>query len=128
MSSMRRTGWLPGSGSFLSVLLIGVLLLCHGVFGALHLVHPCDPAEAPGTHHSAAQHSGDGPTDGLIGCSGYFTVVLTLFGAALLGLLLGGIRKTAEVRALRPYRPRYSPVLIFLPRGPSPPLLQVFRL
>ena len=27
----------------LSVLLIGTLLLCHGVFGALHLV--CDPLE-----------------------------------------------------------------------------------
>lgn len=126
---------MPGSDSFLSVLLIGALLLCHGAFGALHLIHPCDPAEVPGTHHSVAQHSGDagghpgdGPTDGLAGCSGYFAVGLTLFGATLLGLLLGRIRKTAEVRALRPCRPRYSPVLIFFPRGPSPPILQVFRL
>lgn len=117
------------------MLLIGALLLCHGAFGTLHLVHPCHPAETAGTHHPAAQqsgdaggHSGGAPTDGLVGCSGYFTVVLTLFGAALLGLLLGGIRKTVKVRALRPYRPRYSPVSTFFPRGPSPPLLQVFRL
>lgn len=126
---------MPGSKSFLLVLLIGALLLYHGAFGALHLVHQCDPAEVPGTHHSAAQHSGDagghsegGLTDGLEGCSGYFAVVLTLFGAALLGLLLGGVRKTAVVHALRPCRPRYSPVLIFFPRGLSPPILQVFRL
>jgi hypothetical protein len=44
----------------LSVLLIGTLLLCHGVFVALHLV--CDPLEwcAGGAQHSAEHQTAAG--------------------------------------------------------------------
>jgi hypothetical protein len=65
----------------LSVLLIGTILLCHGVFGALHLV--CDPLEwCIGSAQHSAQHqtsAGEGeahehPT-GHGGSTAYFAVV-----------------------------------------------------
>jgi hypothetical protein len=65
----------------LSVLLIGTILLCHGVFGALHLV--CDPLEwCIGSDQHSAEHqtsAGEGdahehPT-GHGGSTAYFAVV-----------------------------------------------------
>src|SRR5215216_7222173 len=47
----------------LSVLLIGTVLLCHGFFGALHLV--CDPLEwcIGGVQHSAEHQTSTGAGD-----------------------------------------------------------------
>jgi hypothetical protein len=118
----------------LSVPLIGTLLLCHGVFGALHLV--CYPPQCAGNaehaaeHQAAAgagsdthEHSADHGTS-----TGYFAVLFV----ALLGLLLGSLPKgtplritldarwTADFRRVSAvYRP---------PPTPTPLTLQVFRL
>ena len=132
----------PGSGGFLAVLLIGALLLCHGILGFAHQAscHAGCKATEPlpsspsfyGEHGSGAAggHAGDGPAGtqtGGHGTGGYFAVVLVLFGAASLGLLLGA-RKQSETAVLRPYRPRSLPAFACLPRGPTLPLLQMFRL
>jgi hypothetical protein len=89
-------------GRQLSVLLIGTLLLCHGVFGALHLVcYPpqcADDAEHPAEHQAGAmggahEHSADhGTTHGT--SAGYFAVLVS----SLVWLLLGLISKGTPVR------------------------------
>src|SRR3712207_8898789 len=83
----------------LSLLLIGTLLFCHGVFGALHLL--CYPPQCAGDaehaveHHAAAgavgdahEHSADHGTS-----SGYFAVLV-----GFLGLLLGLLANSAPLR------------------------------
>jgi hypothetical protein len=117
----------------LSVLLAGTLLLCHGVFGALHLI--CGPPVCAGAAENAAEHypaagaeagahehpAGHGTS------SEYFAVA-----ASLLGLLLGLLRKGATARGR--IGMGWSPVLrraplVFRPaRAPTSPTLQVFRL
>ena len=118
----------------LSVLLAGTLLLCHGVFGALHLV--CDPPRCAGGAEHATEHQ---PADGATGDAHeehpaghgtgteYFAVVVGLFS-----LLLSLLPKSAPSRVgIGIHRP---PVLrrafaIFRPaRSPTSPVLQVFRL
>ncbi len=118
----------------LSVLLVGTLLFCHGVFGALHLVcyspQCADGAEHPAEHHSAAGGVGDShehPADH--GTStGYFAVL----AVGLLGLLLGLIRKGAPLRirldARWPVIPRLVPAVFRPPPTPTALALQVFRL
>jgi hypothetical protein len=118
----------------LSVLLTGTLLLCHGIFGALHLV--CDPpvcagaAEHPAVHESAAgaaagvhEHTADHGTG-----TGYFAVV----AVGLLGLLLGLLPKGAPLRiGLDGHWPvvlRRVPAVLRPPPTPTLPALQVFRL
>jgi hypothetical protein len=116
----------------LSVLLVGTLLLCHGVFGALHLV--CHPPECPGDAEHAAEHqiaagamgdthehpAGHGTN------TGYFAVLI-----GLLGLLLGVLPKGAPLRigldARRPLILRPVPAVLRPPPTPIPPILQVFR-
>ena len=121
-------------GRQLSVLLVGTLLLCHGAFGALHLV--CYPplcageAEHPAEHQAAAGAVGDAhehPVDH--GTStGYFAVL----AVGLLGLLLELVRNGAPLRirldARRPAIVRWVPAVYRPPPTPTPPTLQVFRL
>jgi hypothetical protein len=122
----------------LSVLLAGTLLLCHGVFGALHLV--CYPPQCAGDAEHAAEHPtaagavGDthehpadhGTSHGT--SAGYFAVLV--FG--LLGLLLGLLLKRAPLR-IGLYA-RWAKVLHWVPAvfrpppTPTPLTLQVFRL
>src|SRR5918997_1468881 len=88
----------------LSVLLVGTLLLCHGAFGALHLVcYPplCageaeHPAEHTAEHQAAAGAVGDThehPVD-----HGTSTAYFAVLAAGLLGLLLGLLPKGAPLR------------------------------
>jgi hypothetical protein len=115
----------------LSVLLIGTLLLCHGVFGALHLV--CYSPECVGDpEHQAAtgavggahEHHADHGTS-----TGYFAVLVVV---GLLSLLLGLLPKGAPLRiALGTRWPavlRQVPAVFRPPPTPTPPTLQVFRL
>lgn len=117
----------------LPVLLAGALLLCHGVFGALHLV--CDTPRCAGAQHAAeyrpaqagaAADAHEHPAGHEAGTE-YFAVV-----AGLLGLLLGLLPKGAPVRV--GMRARRAHVLrrasaVFRPaRAPTLPTLQVFRL
>ena len=119
----------------LSVLLIGSLLLCHGVFGALHLV--CDPLEwcAGGIQHSSEHETAAGagdahehPTDHGVSTA-YFAVV----ALGLLGLILKLLPKcAAELRIWLgtrwPAVLRRVPAMLHPPPTPTLPVLQVFRL
>ena len=117
----------------LSVLLAGTLLLCHGVFGALHLV--CGPPRCAGVaEHSAGHEPAAGavagvhehPADHGTGTE-YFAVV-----AGLLGLLVGLLRKGATSRVAIgmgwPTVLRWASLAFRPARAPTSPILQVFRL
>lgn len=123
------------------MLLVGALLLCHGILGFAHQtschagcesINPLSSSPlAHGGHGSGntGGYAGDGPAgaDSGQGGGGYFAVFLVLFGAAFLGLSLGARRRHEPV-VPRTYRPRFLPTFACLPRGPTLPLLQVFRL
>ena len=122
----------------LSVLLIGTLLLCHGVFGALHLVcyspqcvgdpeHAAEHQAAAGAVGDAHEHPADhGTSHGT--SDGYFAVL----AVGLLGLLLGLLPKGAPLRirleARWPVVLRRVPAVRRPPPTATPLTLQVFRL
>lgn len=118
-------------GRLLGLLLVGTLLLCHGVFGVLHL---CSAHTAP-THHAHEHHSFADET--VLGhehplchltSAEYFAVLFTAFLGLVLGLLLKGAQpygKGATTFALD-LRLRLS--VHYLPRGPTLTVLQVFQL
>ena len=118
----------------LSVLLAGTLLLCHGAFGALHLV--CYPPQCAGdAEHSAEHQAAAGGVGDLHEHSadhgtsiGYFAVL----AVGLLGLLLRLLPKGAPLRIrLDGHWPavlRRVPAVLRPPPAPTPPTLQVFRL
>lgn len=135
-----RSGSSPGLNprGLLLALLIAAVLLCHGILGFAHEVScdACGPTEVAGVHHGSAAgavesgggNAGDDTSGGLEGLS-YAAVVLAAFGAAaLLGLLLG-VRRWRETGVRRlVFRRHYPQVFALLPRGPTLPSLQVFRL
>src|ERR687898_2287619 len=119
----------------LSVLLAGAVLLCHGAFGALHLV--CDPLEwcIGGAQHSAEHQTAAGAGDahehptGHDVSTAYFAVVALGF----LGLILRLLPKCAA--GLRiwlgrrwPAVLRRVPAVLRPPPTPTAPVLQVIRL
>jgi hypothetical protein len=116
----------------LSVLLVGTLLFCHGVFGAVHLIcyspQCADDAEHAAEHQAGAaggahEHSADHGTS-----TGYFAVLVV----GLLGLLLRLLAKRAPLRinltAHWPVVLRRVPAVLRPPPTPAPLTLQVFRL
>ncbi len=119
----------------LSVLLIGTILLCHGVFGALHLV--CDPLEwcIGGAQHSAEHQTSAGAGDAHEHPTGHdvSTAYFAVVALGLLGLILkllpkcaAGLRISHAARwpaALGPV-----PAVSHPPPIPTPINLQVFRL
>jgi hypothetical protein len=130
---------LPFSDRRAGRLLIGLsvvcLLLCHGAFGALHLLSGPLTLQVPAGEH-AASHSGDEDPDETRNgghpaqhhaSSGYFAVLLGLLvGVAL--LLLGHVRRWYRSFAPRFVRNTAPAVVTNLPRGPTAPFIQVFRL
>ena len=119
----------------LSALLIGSLLLCHGVFGALHLV--CDPLEwcIGGAQHSAEHQTAAGAVDahkhpaGHGGSTAYFAMV----ALGLLVLILRLLPKCAAGLRIWLGTPwtavlRLVPAVLRPPPTPASPVLQVFRL
>jgi hypothetical protein len=151
LTSVGAPAWRPVSlrvpweHCLLAALLIVALLLCHGVLGFTHQVHtsgPCGPAASPqssGMYHGVAADpvwdlGGEAGGHGVHGVAGglgplvYFAAVSVLFGTALLGLLSGeSRRRTAPtLRSLLRWPP--PPEVVYRPLGPSPPLLQAFRL
>jgi hypothetical protein len=122
----------------LSVLLIGTLLFCHGVFGALHLI--CYPpqcasdAEHAAEHQAAAGAVGDThehPADHGTGhgsSAGYFAVLTV----GLLWLFLRLLPKRGPLRiSLAAHWPvvlRRVLAVLRPPPTPTPLTLQVFRL
>lgn len=90
---------------------------------------------AHGTHHDAAVGpppdtggAGGAHETAPVGATEYFAVLLALAGAALLAALFVSGRAPRARRARPMPTPRRGEVLRHLARGPSPPLLQVFRL
>jgi hypothetical protein len=141
MSNIYRTrSDLLGSGKVvrLAVLcLVGALLLCHGVFGALHLCSTTELAPSADSHlaqdHHASSEAGANTTEHpvchLLHVAAYYAVFLAAFLWLVFGLLLlKGARlwstSTAPAASFR----RFGPVVLHPPRGPTLPVLQVFRL
>jgi hypothetical protein len=118
----------------LSVLLIGTLLFCHGVFGALHLV--CYPPQCTGGAEHAAEHQAaagavgnehEHPADH--GTSpGYFAVLVVGLLGLLLGLLAKGTPLWIRLAVRWPAVFRRVPAVLRPPPTPTPLILQVFRL
>ena len=119
----------------LSVLLIGALLFCHGVFGALHLA--CYPPLCAGDAEHAAGHQAtaggaavgahEHPED-----HGTSTGDFAVLVVGILGFLLGVLPERAPLRislAERwPVVLRRVPAVLCPPPTPTPLALQVFRL
>jgi hypothetical protein len=118
----------------LSVLLAGAVLLCHGVFGALHLV--CDPLEwyVGGAQHSAEHQTAAGAGDAHEHPTGH-DVSTACFAVVALGLLALILRLLPKCAAgLRIWRGtrwpavlRRVPAVLRPPPTPTLPVLQVFR-
>ncbi len=107
----------------------GALLLCHGAFGSLHQLQGGALSGHPTMEQHPSHHQGHGSTnDHPVGATDY---AATLF-ALLLGLVYGLLRrKTLSPRALFALQStgRHSPTVVLHPaRGPTPSLLQSFRL
>ncbi len=124
----------PVNRGLLSLFLVGTLLLCHGAFGALHQLEERGLVQHHPAAHALADHAA-GHRDGGHGISGDEPAGPTNYAAVLVILLLGTAyllrRRTGAPPAPPPFalatvRPRTA--LPLRARGPSPPLLQVFRL
>jgi hypothetical protein len=125
-----------------SLVLIVTLLLCHGVFGSLHLLcysQQCaGDAEHPAEHHATAGAMDDrfGHPAGHGTSTGYFAVIgSAVIGSAVIGfgflsLLWGLLPGVTPARlmldARRPATLRQVPAVVRPP--PTSPTLQVFRL
>ena len=114
------------------MLLIGTLLFCHGVFGALHLL--CYPPQCAGDAEHAAEHQATaGASDahehpaGHGTSPGYFAVLVGILGL-LLGLLPKGSPLRIRLEAHWPVVLRRVPAVLRPPPAPTPLTLQVFRL
>jgi hypothetical protein len=117
----------------LSLLLIGTLLLCHGVFGALHLI--CASPECAGdAEHPAEHHAATGAGDAHEHPSGHATSTeyFAVLAVGFLGLLLGSNPKRRPLRigldACWPVVLRRVPAVLRPPPIPTPLTLRVFRL
>jgi len=129
----RLLSLLRGSiGRQLALLLVATLLLCHGVFGVLHLCStPTAPTHQTHEHPSFADETvagHDHPVCHLTGAE-YFVVFFTAFLGLVLGLLLKGARLWGRIASFGPSKPYLPPLISHPPRGPTKlPVLQVFRL
>lgn len=112
----------------LALLLIGALLLCHGAFGSLHQFHGADEINLIFAEHAQHQQEHEAPDFDPPLATDYFAA----FFALLFWLAYSLLRRRSVVRFAPPgasVTRRPVPAEISnLPRGPSPPLLQVFRL
>ena len=122
----------PKDKQLVALLLVGTLLLCHGVFGVLHLCSttPTAPTHQTHEHPSVTDETAAGhehPACHLTGGE-YFVVLFTAFLGLVLGLLKG-TRLWGRVASFRPSKPYLPPLVSHPPRGPTNlPVLQVFRL
>src|SRR5215210_3501971 len=117
--------------------LIGALLLCHGVFGALHLCSTTEHAASTDSHlaqdHHASSEAGANTDEHtmchLLHAAAYYAVFLAAFLWLVFGLLLlKGARLWSTITAPAASFRRFGPVVLHPPRGPTLPVLQVFRL
>ena len=123
----------PLSIKHLSVLLAVALLLCHGLFGTLHLVCYLPQCANRGEHAAEHQAAAGGLGDaheypaGHVSSTEYFAVLV-----GLLGLFIGLLLKWAPSRiGLGTHWPavlRLVPSIFHPPPTPALVLLQVLRL
>lgn len=114
---------------------VGTVRLCHGVLGFMHEVSrdydgsgPVELVALSGKHaaHHTSGHGTDDPTSGHFSAA-CFAIVLSLVGVAVLGLLLGALRRHRATVSV-PRRSCFVPAFTHLPRGPTLTLLQAYRL
>src|ERR671921_219962 len=115
----------------LSVLLAGAVLLCHGVFGALHLV--CDPLEwcIGGVQHSAEHQTSTGAGD-VHEHPPSHDVSTAYFAVVALGLLVLFLRWPQMCAAglgsrLGTFGPKFLPGAPAVLRPPPTPALPVLQ-
>lgn len=121
-----------GRGRLVAALLVVALILCHGVLGALHQVSSWS-AEHAGGHHAAAaapaavdhhaEHHG-----GLVAHTDYAAAIFVVLLGAVLVLLSGRFPARGLAIAHRLFGRVFLPLSLLPRRGPTLPLLQVFRL
>jgi hypothetical protein len=135
----RRKRFADVNGSpanrFLSLLLVAALLACHGAFGALHQLpghglqeeeHSSAMAQGAGPEEHPSHHGEEEPPPG---GSNYAAVIFVVLLGAALALRLGGSRlRVAHLARWEAERRFPTDVALYLPRGPTAPVLQVFRL
>ncbi|HEX2182778.1 MAG TPA: hypothetical protein VHH10_10875 [Rubrobacteraceae bacterium] len=123
----------PLGARYLSVVLVGALLLCHGVFGAMHLEcvfpgcaeavqHAADDTLLTGGHGDEHQHPADH------GASSEYFAILVVFLGMLLRSLPAVATSRMEVDTPWSPRSRRAPVAARSSPTPTPRTLQVFRL
>lgn len=136
LARAKRGAGAPGSTdrNLLPVLMIWVLLLCHGFLSLVHLPPSChgcgapDLLSAPPTYGHAmvmGASAGDDPAGGPGRVEG--GGMLAIFTALLLALI-AATRRNSRSMFSRSFRPRPSPVFFYRPRGPTLSSLQVLRL
>lgn len=131
----------PGSlrRGLVPALLVVALFLCHGVLGGLHQV--CGPAASEQAHQAAVsggaaalqghsqEHSQDHGAAHPISSSDYAAALFVfLLLGTIVALLLGGAPLRGSTARLVTIGRIPTPLLLPPPRGPTAPLLQVFRL
>jgi hypothetical protein len=137
MSMMSAKPTLPGSGRLtrakvLALLLVGALLLCHGIYGVVHLCSASSVFVSEGHEYSSLAQMGmvdheDHPSCHPEGAE-YFAVLFAAFLGLVLGLLLEGARPYGKVATSFALDLRLRPSVPYPPRGPTLTVLQVFRL
>ena len=122
----------PIGRQLLALLLVGTLLLCHGLFGALHLCSASHASASHGHEHHSPTETGAGDQEHavchLMDVAHYFAVFLAALLGLMLWLLLKGARVWGRVVAPLVFDRRLRPPVFHPPRGPTLPVLQVFRL
>jgi hypothetical protein len=120
----------------LAPLLLVALLSCHGFLGAPHHA-PGPPDHSHHATYPAGEHPSHAPAEeppnghpGLhLGHSGYAVVLISFLIGATLVLLLSGTRAWRKPAAVLRLTGWPLPSLVLHPpRGPTAPLVQVFRL
>ena len=112
----------------LPLVLVGALLLCHGAFGSLHQISNATLSEHLAVEHPSHQEEHGSADAHPMGGLDYAAALFAL----LLGMIYGFLRREPRGRDAL-YAPRRIGLLpttavFHLPRGPDPPLFQVFRL
>lgn len=120
----------PAMTRSLALLVLVALLFCHGFLGAMHQI----PGPLGLTHHLVGEHLPHTPEDsdehsGMpTGHLDYAVALFVVLFGAVLGLLLGDVRKWGRLVAPRLPRRFFPPPALYLARGSTVALLQVFRL
>jgi hypothetical protein len=118
------------SKEFLAALLVLTVLLCHGVFGVMHqfALDPPPSSTRHLTHGKVPAEEGTGIQDMGMDTLSYVAVLVSILLALILWRCLVVTAFPRAVSVLRPVIKPYPFGVLYHLRGPTSPLLQVFRL